>query len=731
MKRMDGNSPHRRIVLMLSLATALLASVGRTAAQESPSPKSMMLSPEEEIRRTILADSMGPWTVRDLNLPDAFVSRVVDRIIREAYRNQNHLVVRDNPELIAVGENDQPVNTQVDRESLDASKPQHWPVKLHDPGTEPPEGRKIRRYREARPSNRGFSYWESIASTQPARLQEIDYENLSPRLKQAADIVGRRLARDGLLWTTVQVMQMLESDWPEQSGAQEKLLAQLGVPVDLFRHFVAKSSRKHRKISPLEDLSDVVGDDSLTAEKVAERFTFQWLPADPSFRAMTESGEKEIGLARLQITRSLHWAGKGSGDGLDVARQIVAALPNTRFLLATQQSHGLGTQAALREWTIDAGRSFELLETSQQLSQWAQDNGKGGVVDGNTWATLVPRYASRGEIGAMFIPIESAVLDRWRGYDHRILPSTLLFQGGNTLCVRNPANNTRILLVGEADIHRNVALGLTREQVESGFAREFGVDRVIVLPAVSYHVDFDVSVRAHDGKLVAFVNDPVLASRWMVAVCVATLEQVGLLDEANAESARKAIAEGNDRNIVAIVGSAIRQAAVPTGGYPLTLAKRFSTRSTDSGIGNLQRLLVALDMLAASAIPPKSVAGDRDTVAYIKSIHRQLDDTQALSKLLADAGFTVVALPSLSAGTRSVHYLNGMHTRTAYLLPAYGGLFESVDTAAAEAIRQALDPTIRLVPIGTSESQRRNGAVHCTMSAYPRLTAPIPKPDGE
>ena len=128
------------------------------------------------------------------------------------------------------------------------------------------------------------------------------------------------LARDGILWTTLQVIRELGSEWPKGEGAREKLLGQLGVPVDLFRHFEPKSSRKHRKISAITEIANVAGDGGLTADTLAERFDFRWVPADEKFAVMSESGEHDIGLARLQLTRSLYWAGRESGDGLDVAR---------------------------------------------------------------------------------------------------------------------------------------------------------------------------------------------------------------------------------------------------------------------------------------------------------------------------------------------------------------------------------------------------------------------------
>ncbi len=697
-------------------------------AQQETSAESLILSVEDEAARNLLSGQIGPWTIRDLNLPDEFVARIVGRSIRNTYRDRFHIVVRDDATIRAVGEDDNPVNRNATHESFEINRPTHWPVTLHETEGETAELKRLRRYREGIPSNRGFTCWPEpgpgpgSGSVQAAREQEVDIVNMSPAHRLACDGVGRRLARDGILWTTLQVIRELGDDWPEAEGAGEKLLAQLGVPVDMFRHFEPRSSRRHRRVGVIADMAGVVADESLTRESLADRFQFRWVPAHEKFVAMSESGDQDVGMARLQLTRSLYWAGRGSGDGLDVARQVVDSLPHVKFLLAVQRQHGPGVLEMLRTWAVDVGRSFELIETSHPLAQWAQDNGRGGTLDGASWATIVPRYASRREAGATFAPIESAVMERWGTLGHRVLRSSLLFQGGNLLCVQDPKSKSRILLLGEAGIYRNVALGLSPEQVRAAFAREFSVDRVMVLPAVSYHVDFDVSVRIRDGKLVALVNDPVLASRWIVAVCVGVLERAGVLDESNAARAKKAIAEGNDRNIVAIIGAAVRQKMVPTGGYPLTLAKHFSANPTDSGVGNLQRLLTAIDILAANMISSDTVGGDRMTRAYVRSIRRQLADMGELHDQLKAAGFEVVPVPSLSAGTRSVHYLNGVHTKDMYLVPVHGGLFESLDNVATESIRKALGGGVRIMPILSSESQRRDGAVHCSVCLYPKLS---------
>src|SRR5690606_21986900 len=118
-----------------------------------------------------------------------------------------------------------------------------------------------------------------------------------------------------------------------------------------------------------------------------------------------------------------------------------------------------------------------------------------------------------GEGRPVYLPGDSYLMDGLRSSGHRVLHSSLLFQGGNLLAVRDPRSKRRILLLGEGEVLRNMGLGLSREQVLEAFTRELGVDQCVVLPAVSYHLDFDVTVRAAGSDLIAFVNDPVAAVR--------------------------------------------------------------------------------------------------------------------------------------------------------------------------------------------------------------------------
>ncbi len=60
-----------------------------------------------------------------------------------------------------------------------------------------------------------------------------------------------------------------------------------------------------------------------------------------------------------------------------------------------------------------------------------------------------------------------------------------------------------------------------------------------------------------------------------------------------------------------------------------------------------------------------------------------------------------------------------LRLRQRYIMPAYGGFYAPLDEAAAEAFAAELEG-VEVVPILCGESQRRVGAVHCSVSAYPQ-----------
>ena len=155
--------------------------------------------------------------------------------------------------------------------------------------------------------------------------------------------------------------------------------------------------------------------------------------------------------------------------------------------------------------------------------------------------------------------------------------------------VRDPKTGERILLIGEGKIYRNTALGLTRDQVVDAFRIEMGVDRCVVLPAVSYHIDYEVCVRAVGDRLVAFVNDTPAAVKAIIATGLEALQSTAVLTTRDADAARAMLAAGHTRELVQLLDDKVFRGANQSRQFPESLARPFSKSLVDSGVGKIGR----------------------------------------------------------------------------------------------------------------------------------------------
>jgi hypothetical protein len=444
----------------------------------------------------------------------------------------------------------------------------------------------------------------------------------------------------------------------------------------------------------------------------------------PGFSVATESGEDPIGLVRLQIASPEYWKGPGDGGSLDIVRQLLDALPEADFVASVEEKHLTKVLEAARGWNFGrAGRCTRVPEPLP-VSQWAQDDGKPGFV-GSAGAdrvvvTLVPRYASRGEDGALFVPGETFLADGLAAAGQRVARSPLLFQGGDLLAVRDPKSGERLLFIGEANVWRNTALGLSREQVLGAFRIEFGVDRCQVLPAISFHIDQEVSVRATPDRLIVFVADPVEAVHIVLRCGVGALEAAGVLKSSEAAQALADLDAGKDQDFLSVIVPATSTRCMGFGRFPESFAQTFARGTTDSGVGNLQRFLLAMDLLMSWALPVDELPLDPHSIAYLRSFQRRDAERREMIADLRRHAFEVVKIPSLPEANRGIDYLNGVHAAGKYLMPTWGGLYAPLDQAALAAFRRSLGTDVEVVPVFTSESQRRGGALHCSMSVCPR-----------
>jgi hypothetical protein len=435
----------------------------------------------------------------------------------------------------------------------------------------------------------------------------------------------------------------------------------------------------------------------------------------PGFRLIPECGIENPQLLRLQISSDEYYQGPQDGGTLDLTHQLLGLLPDVQFLAAIQRKHLPGFLKYLHAWNIPAAR-LTLCPQDLPVAQWAQDNGKGGRVrtaDGKEESVLlVPRYASRGEINTTFAPGESFLADSLVAAGLRVVQSPLLFQGGNLLAVFDPLRKQTILLIGEAEIHRNAVPGFGASQVLDAFRIEFGVDQCVVLPAVSFHIDYEVSARVHDGKVIAFVNDPLAAHRMVLDIGVGVLLDHGAMSAGDAKSCRAQLAAGQWTDAAALLDSAINRLGGNDGHFPLSVAQWFSRGPSDSGVGNLLRLLASHDYLSSLSL---SHPATPDLRSHLQSIRNTQTHRESLIAALRQLGWIIVPIPSTSDDELSLNYLNGLQLKGRYLMPEYGGLLAPLDQAAMTAFQRAL-PGIEVVGVNCGESQRRNGALHCSVS---------------
>lgn len=653
----------------------------------SPAPK---LSPadliQQEVAANILNQPLGHGTVADLGLPREFVARIADRVTRASF-NERHRIVVPNP-----------------------APPRSSPA--------PRAGGVMRVFERdgggvpGSPSLPGVR--EELGCLPHANSQsgqgdhaETPRSNSGPTLQ----VLDRPLSREALRARQL----LLESRPANRAFRAGDDPATFNTPTPL----------------PPPDLAN-------------------FKPTIPNFQLLPDDGTHAPRLLRLQLTRGTDYAAPGDGGSLDMLRHVAAALPSTPLLVSVERKHLADARTACEGFAAARPAPITLIVEDLPVAQWAHDNGKPGLADGQPF-TLLPRYASRGEDGSVFVPGESFLHEGLAAAGVRCRRSPLLFQGGNMIAFHSPSQRdgavgrvassfasalpsptrrssdhestlpTRsdgvprtdlTLLLGEAEVARNTALGLSRDQVLAAFQSEFGVARIVVLPAISYHIDLEVSIRRlADGTSIALVNDQPAAVRIILHAAISALERGAHINPARGFLLRQRLDRGPMNEFLLEYWSNLAKFSTRQGHVLESSSPVFSTGPADSGVGNLHRVLLALDLLAAEL--PAASNLDPHAAALLASIARREQERRRLRSQLQSLGLKVASIPSLSDADRGLNYLNGFHSPNAFFMPTYGGFFDSLDRAASAAILSAIGPSVRVLSIPSAESQRREGAVRC------------------
>ncbi|GJQ27098.1 MAG: hypothetical protein HBSAPP02_21300 [Phycisphaerae bacterium] len=651
------------------------------------------------------------------------------------------------------------VSTRAEAQQTDGS----GVVRVIDAGETVPGYRarqELRRsYPESRPGARGFRamvFSPAAGGSEPIGGRwsfEVGRDGETAARKHVADLVAKRLAADGLPMTFARVEYWLAARDPTYLTVpyrdRESVLRGIGLPTDLLSFFVDDSASERESIGvriagdppPLVRAVDEAvaagrSENEVIAMARARRFVFR--PTQPGYRAATESGEHAIGWVRLQASAGSYYEGPGDGGCLDVFHQLLAALPDARFIISVERKHAGGLLGSLRGWAVPRQNETIVIIEDFPLSQWAQDNGKPGTVlapgeidQAASPLTLVPRYASRGEEASIFVTGDSFVCEGVAEAGLPFAQSPLLFQGGNLLAVWDAARRKRVLLVGEAEIQRNVSLGLTAAEVEAALAIEFGCEETVVLPAVSYHIDYEVAVRNVNGRPVVLMNDELAAAREIVRLGLARLASsdssgpLPLDARTSLARSRAMLDRSNDREAGAAAAECLERLAVQPGQWPLDLVRCFAVGSGESAVGNFNLFMASVDILHTAGATESSFAGADHASSYFRSLIRRRAQRQDITQALTRLGWEVVAVPSLADSEQSLCYLNGIQSRSHYFMPAYGGMFVALDSNAAALIARAWGEGVKVVPIRCGESLRRDGGIHCSASVYPAQGGPL------
>lgn len=699
-------------------------------AQQPPGQRSI----EDEVVADILSQRSGYGTLANLNYPEAYVRRLADRVLRASFERSFRAVIHnpdDGPEPEGppappgIRSSSRPATTPVLPEFI-----RFVPASISATAADPladlsPE--QIPIGFRARVFDTGSGGAARAALPRPT----------DEKWRSAAEKIAGSLAKAGLLPTLVLAIEAVGPDEflpPRPASGDDCVdrLAGAGFPVDWLECF--RTPDGARPISPVDIARRLKERGRAATLAYLDQCRFEYRPAIPGFRSVRDDGGDEIGLLRLQMSRGGDWIGRGDGGAVDIGRQLATALPKTPFFVSIARDELDEFKLNLADWTHGRTASIDVAVEPFEIAQWAQDNARNGRIDAGAdvgqAATLVPRFASRGEIGALYAPGETFLMRSFAAAGHRCMQSRLLFQGGDMIFVHDPARREFVLLLGEAEVSRNCALGLTRAQVLAAYRAEFGADRCVVLPTISFHIDYEVTLRVVDGRLIAFVNDPLAAAKVIGRTALGTLARLGLLSDSNAATSRAYLDAGRYGDFANLVGEILISQAIGAGVYDEKLAEKFSSgASGESGVANFQSILLALDILVNASMADDQVPDDRPG-GYIRAWRRYLADLAVFRKALEAEGWKVVPVPSISDGARSLNYLNGVQTPQRYFMPAIGGLLKPLDDAAAAAFRAELGPAVEVAPILSSETQRRQGALRCAVSAVPAPSVAASRPAG-
>jgi hypothetical protein len=540
---------------------------------------------------------------------------------------------------------------------------------------------------------------------------------------EVAQLIQRQLPREGLMATLAAVLRQMG---PERfTSGEARSAAELekhGFPVDLLRYVRLGQGRPNTAGAVIVAVAKALeeSEDFNRLSSTLKKAPFVYTATDPNFSVALESGEEQIATLRLQLSGGFR-NGVVKGGTVDVIGQLVAAVPHADLLVTVPEQFAEDARLlAMRCWPLGRPARLTLVSHPGPILAWAQDNAKPGIVvgaDKPRAALLVPRFASRGEASSTYTPSESYLVDGLRQAGVHCVQSALLFQGGDLLIARE--GKKRVLFTSEATLYRNIALGLNHDQVLQAFRAEFKVDEVVVLPAVSFHIDYDVSFRTLGEEKLAFMNDDLAAALQILQRITLLLSEQQLLPATALDKLRDDLQKQNWADVLKLFNEFVDQHRAPSGEVRDNLVRRFNAGYTDSPSHNFEIFLGALHVLRSRTPMEKQTSATTEENELIRALSELHSRHLEQEKLLASRGWKVVKIPSLHSYYRSANYVNGVQDKAAIYVPVIGGFYSSLDDAAVKAYEAALPSNVKVVRINTRDIQRVSGALHCVVSAIP------------
>ena len=666
---------------------------------------------ESEVRANILAQPLSPshdlGTIADLDLPHDFLTRLADRVLRASFYERFRAIVGDAPAAAptipapapAPPAQSDSTSVRIEHLALAAADAALWAFLPESP----PELASFR-----------SPLTDDLASAQRHLAPET---TLADTLRAARRVARKHLARAGLLPALAHTIAAIGPArlLPPHTDVLS-LVGDAGIPVDLLafiRPAFAPAAATPADIVGALASRLASGEPLDKLLKSLRKPCFAPRASLLDFRPTSDSGLDRITLLRAHATRATHYSAPGDGSNLDLLSGVLAALPGTRAIVSTSNAHACSLKIVLEQ--LPRSSPVTIFAQPLVVSQWAGDNAKPGTLGGKP-AHLAPRFVSRCEYHPVFVPGDDFAICAAAPHI-RTARSPLLFQGGNLLVVDDLPNRRRVLLIGEAEVQRNRALGLSAAEALAFLQLEFGADDAEVLPACSYHIDQELTIRSTPERTIVFVPHALAGAVGIVECVLVALADCSRWPVELVENALGELRALRIHEFLTLIWTVLPRERTPEHAWPVAFADALSTGSADSGVGNLQRFLLALDHIAAEAVAPAAFP-DAILIALHRSLHRRAADRAKIRTILSRRGWSIVPVPALPEESRGINPLNGVHTPEDYLMPAYGGLFASLDEVAANAFRSALGPGVRVIPIFSAESQRREGALHCSVALY-------------